>query len=79
MLDGGNGTSTPNVLETWVLYGCYLASTNYQGLDYKAQEAVVLDLSIQYDNAVQTTGGTLGAATPVMTPGANTSKNVMGS
>jgi hypothetical protein len=79
MLDGGNGTSTPNVLETWVLYGCYLASTNYQGLDYKAQEAVVLDLSIQYDNAVQTTGGTLGAATPVMTPGAATTQNVMGS
>jgi hypothetical protein len=79
MLDGGNGTSTPNVLETWVCYGCYLASTNYQGLDYKAQEAVVLDLSIQFDNAVQTTGGTLGAATPVMLPGANTTKNVMGS
>jgi len=79
MLDGGNGTSTPNVLETWVCYGCYLASTNYQGLDYKAQEAVVLDLSIQFDNAVQTTGGTLGAATPVMTPGASTSRNVMGS
>jgi len=78
MLDGGNGTSTPNVLETWVCYGCYLVSTNYQGLDYKAQEAVVLDLSIQFDNAVQTTGGTLGAATPVMTPGANTSKNALG-
>jgi hypothetical protein len=79
MLDGGNGTSTPNVLETWVCYGCYLVSTNYQGLDYKAQEAVVLDLSIQFDNAVQTTGGTLGASTPVMTPGASTSQNVMGS
>ena len=79
VLDGGNGTSTPNVLETWVCYGCYLVSTNYQGLDYKAQEAVVLDLSIQYDNAVQTTGGTLGAPTPVMTPGAATSQNVMGS
>jgi hypothetical protein len=79
MLDGGNGTSTPNVLETWVCYGCYLVSTNYQGLDYKAQEAVILDLSIQFDNAVQTTGGTLGAPTPVMTPGAATSQNVMGS
>ena len=79
MLDGGNGTSTPNVLETWVVYGCYLVSTNYQGLDYKAQEAVVLDLSIQYDNAVQTTGGALGVSPAVMTPGANTSNNVMGS
>jgi hypothetical protein len=79
MLDGGNGNSTPNVLETWVCYGCYLVSTNYQGLDYKAQEAVVLDLSIQFDNAVQTTGGALGVTPAVMTPGASTSNNVMGS
>lgn len=79
MLDGGNGTSTPNVLETWVVYGCYLASTNYQGLDYKAQEAVVLDLSIQYDNAVQTTGGALGVSPSVQLPGASTSSNLLGS
>ena len=25
VLDGGNGTSTPNVLETWELYGCFLS------------------------------------------------------
>jgi hypothetical protein len=79
MLDGGNGTSTPNVLETWVVYGCYIASTNYQGLDYKAQEAVVLDLSIQYDNAIQTTGGALGVSPSVMLPGASTSSNLLGS
>ena len=79
MLDGGNGTSTPNVLETWVVYGCYIASTNYQGLDYKAQEAVVLDLSIQYDNAVQTTGGSLGVSPSVQLPGASTSSNLLGS
>jgi hypothetical protein len=79
MLDGGNGTSTPNVLETWVLYGCYLVSTNWQTLDYKEQGPVIIDLSIQYDNAVQTTGGTIGAANPVMTPGASSSQNVIGS
>jgi len=66
MLDGGNGSSTPTVLETWEVYGCYLASTNWSGLDYKAQEPVVLELSIQFDNAVQTSGGSLGAPTPVM-------------
>jgi hypothetical protein len=79
MLDGGNGTSTPNVLETWVVYGCYIAATNYQGLDYKAQEAVVLDLSIQYDNAVQTTGGALGVSPSVQLPGASTTSNLLGS
>jgi len=79
MLDGGNGTSTPNVLETWVCYGCYLVSTNWSTLAYKEQGPVVIDLSIQFDNAVQTTGGTLGAATPVMKPGASSSQNVIGS
>jgi hypothetical protein len=79
MLDGGNGTSTPNVLETWMLYGCYLVSTNWQTLDYKEQGPVVIDLSIQYDNAIQTTGGTIGSTKPVMTPGASTSANTLGS
>ena len=79
MLDGGNGTSTPNVLETWVLYGCYLVSTNWQTLDFKEQGPVVIDLSIQYDNAIQTTGGAIGSASPVMTPGASTSANTLGS
>jgi hypothetical protein len=32
MLDGGNGTSTPAVLESWECYGCYLESTNWQDL-----------------------------------------------
>ena len=66
ILDGGNGSSTPAALETWVCYGCYLVSTNYQDLKYSAQEAVMIDLSIQFDNAVQInpTNG-IGSATTV--------------
>lgn len=66
MLDGGNGASTPNVLETWECYGCYIESTNWTDLKYSAQEAATIDLSIRFDNAVQTTGGSIGASTPVM-------------
>ena len=29
VLDGGNGASAPNVLETWEMYGCFLTSTEY--------------------------------------------------
>jgi hypothetical protein len=66
MLDGGNGTSAPNVLETWECYGCYLESTNWQTLDYKEQGPAMIDISIRFDNAVQKTGGAIGSATPVM-------------
>lgn len=74
MLDGGNGSSAPVVLESWEVYGCYLVSTNWSGLDYKAQEPVVLELSIQFDNAVQVIGGSLGSPTAVRTtPGGTNS------
>lgn len=55
MLDGGNGNDGgASVLETWVLYGCYLASTNYEGLSYTgAADPMMITLSIQYDNAQQ--------------------------
>ena len=53
MLDGGNGGDTPIVLETWEVYGCYLVSANYQSLSYAEQGPATIDLSIQYDNAIQ--------------------------
>lgn len=62
ILDGGNGTATPVVLENWELYGCYLASANYQTLDYAANDPATIQLSIRFDNAVQTQGDTLGTA-----------------
>ena len=53
ILDGGNGIYTPNVLETWEMYGCFLVSANYGNLAYSANEAVQIGLSIRYDNAIQ--------------------------
>jgi hypothetical protein len=74
MLDGGNGSSAPVVLETWELYGCYLASTNWDDIKYSEQGAATITVSIQFDNAVQTTGGSLGSPTPVrLTPGGTNS------
>ena len=57
ILDGGNGTSVPVILETWECYGCYLKTANYGTLNYATNEVVTIALTIRYDNAVQ-------AATP---------------
>ena len=53
VLDGGNGTSEPVILERWELYGCYLESANYNSLNYGTSEDIKIALTIQYDNAVQ--------------------------
>ena len=58
MLDGGNGASTPNVLETWELYGAYIESVNYNTLAYATSDPVTITLNIRYDNAIQTPQGT---------------------
>ena len=54
VLDGGNGASTPTVLETWELYGCYVASVDYGNLDYSASEPATIAMSLRFDNAIQT-------------------------
>jgi hypothetical protein len=53
VLDGGNGTMVPNVLETWELYGCFIKSANYNNMDYKSNEPATIQLSIRFDNAIQ--------------------------
>lgn len=53
ILDGGNGTLQPQVLETWVLYGCYIKEANYQELNYSGNDPVTIQLSLRYDNAMQ--------------------------
>jgi len=53
LLDGGNGASTPNVLETWELYGCFVTSVNYGDLNYASSEAATVAMNIRFDNAVQ--------------------------
>jgi len=55
MLDGGNGTSDPTVLETWELYGCFLTNVNYNDVDYSSNDPVTITMSVRYDNALQTT------------------------
>jgi len=54
ILDGGNGANTPNVLETWELYGCFIQNVNYNDLDYASQEPANITISVRFDNAVQT-------------------------
>ncbi len=54
ILDGANGANTPTVLETWELYGAFLENVNYGSLDYSAEEPATIELSIRFDNAVQT-------------------------
>jgi hypothetical protein len=53
ILDGGNGTLVPNVLETWELYGCFIKTANYNNLDYKSNDPATIQLSIRFDNAIQ--------------------------
>lgn len=53
MLDGGNGAFTPNILETWECYGCYLAGADYSNMAYSENAAVEITLTIKYDNALQ--------------------------
>ena len=63
ILDGGNGTNTPNILETWEIYGCYLSTADYADVNYATNDPVTIALTIRYDNAVQTpTGSGIGSA-----------------
>ena len=58
MLDGGNGASTPNVLETFELYGAYIENVNYNTLAYATSDPATITMSVRYDNAIQTPTGT---------------------
>lgn len=67
ILDGGNGAATPNVLETWELYGCYLQQANYNDVNYTESGPVTVSLTIRFDNALQTPLGTGVGATVART------------
>jgi hypothetical protein len=54
ILDGARGVSTPNILEAWELYGCYISNVDYQSLNYGNSEPVTIALTLRFDNAVQT-------------------------
>ena len=53
ILDGGNGVSAPQVLETWELYGCFVQNVVYGALNYGTSEVVTVALTLRYDNAIQ--------------------------
>jgi hypothetical protein len=53
ILDGGNGTHAPQVLETWECYGCYLQKASYGDLNYGESKDLQITLGIRYDNAIQ--------------------------
>lgn len=63
-MDGGNDA----VIEQWVLEGCFLESTNYDSLDYSNNDAVMITMSVRYDNATQSGG--LMPDVPQFLPGA---------
>lgn len=75
ILDGGNGSFQPAILETWECYGCYLENVNYNNLAYNANEHASVTLSIKYDNALQKADGSgvganVGRTQNTMTTGA---------
>ena len=53
VLDGGNGTNAPVVLESWELLGCYLQGVNYNDFNYGTNEPATISLTIRFDNALQ--------------------------
>lgn len=53
ILDGGNGTAAPVVLETWECYGCFIQTANYNTLNYGTNDVATIALTIRFDNAIQ--------------------------
>ena len=70
-LDGGNGANSPNVLETWEMYGCFLSEVNYNSFDYTSNDPATISLTIRYDNALQVPGGSGVGKTVTRTSGAS--------
>ena len=62
VLDGANGATEINVLETWEMYGCFLSQTDYSNAEYSSDDPMSIALTIRYDNAIQT-AGTVGVGT----------------
>jgi hypothetical protein len=68
ILDGGNGAYQPIPLETFEVQGCWIKSVAYDGGDYSKSDPLGIELTICYDNALQTVGingGLVGLGLPV--------------
>ena len=61
ILDGGNGTNNgsngPTVLESWELFGCMISSVDYGDFNYATNEPATIQMTIRFDNAVQSPSG----------------------
>jgi len=44
-------------LETWYLYGCYLSAVNYGEANYGTNEPMQIEMTIRFDNALQSPAG----------------------
>jgi hypothetical protein len=53
VLDGGNGTLEPVVLETINCYGCIVMNADYGDMNYATNEAATVALTIRFDNMDQ--------------------------
>jgi hypothetical protein len=58
MLDGGNGANAPTVLEKWEMYGAFISQVDYGDFNYATNDPATIQLTIRYDNALQTPQGT---------------------
>lgn len=52
MLDGKE-----QVIEKWIMQGCFIQQADYTDLDYSASEAVMINLTLRFDHAYQEIGG----------------------
>ena len=71
ILDGGNGSTTVNVLEAWELDGCFLSQVDWGDMAYNSNDPVQIALTVKFDNAIQTVGGGVGTtvASQTLVPG----------
>ena len=71
ILDGGNGNTQPNVLESWELDGCFLSQVDYGEMAYNSNDPVQIACTIKFDNAVQTAGVSATRTVVTLTPGSS--------
>lgn len=64
VLDGGNGALTPETLETFELYGCFVQNADYGDANYSTNEHMTVALTITYDNLAQFAAGSA-AVSPI--------------
>lgn len=57
VLDGGNGSFTPNTLESFQYYGCFISSVNYNNFEYSSNDPATITMEVRFDNLAQSPTG----------------------